>query len=121
MLLADDEENQLRVMERFLRNVGYDVLSARDGPQALEIYRRHHDAIIVAVLDFGLPKVSGWETYRAMRAIDPTLMVLFASGYVAPELKDTADADGSVDVVKKPYAPEELIAKIDAMLERSPR
>ena len=120
VLLADDEESQLRVMDRFLRNVGYDVLSARDGPEALEIYRRHHDAIIVAVLDFGLPKVSGWETYRAMRAIDPCIRVLFASGYVAPELKDVAD-DGSVDIVKKPYAPEELIAKIDAMLERPPR
>jgi PAS domain S-box-containing protein len=119
VLLADDEENQLRLMERFVRNSGYDVLIARDGLQALELYRRHRTGIIVAVLDFGLPKLSGWETYRAIREHDPKLRVVFASGYVEPDLKNAAEADGWVDIVKKPYAPEELIAKIDAMLEAS--
>jgi PAS domain S-box-containing protein len=119
VLLADDEENQLRLMEGFLRHSGYDVLTARDGLEALDVYRRHRNGISVVVLDFGLPKLSGWETYRAIREHDPGLRVLFASGYVEPEVKTAAEADGCVDIVKKPYEPEELIAKIDAMLELS--
>jgi len=121
VLIADDEENQLRLMERFLGTAGYDVLTARDGLQAVELFRRHRDSIVVAVLDLGLPKLSGWDSYGAMRQNDPSLRVLFASGYIEPEVKRAVEDNGAADIVKKPYQPDELMAKIDALVERSRR
>jgi two-component system, cell cycle sensor histidine kinase and response regulator CckA len=121
VLIADDEENQLRLMERFLGTAGYDVLTARDGLQAVELFRRHRDSIVVAVLDLGLPKLSGWDSYDAMRQNDPSLRVLFASGYIEPEVKRAVEDNGAADIVKKPYQPDELMAKIDALVERSRR
>jgi two-component system, cell cycle sensor histidine kinase and response regulator CckA len=112
VLLADDEENQLRLMERFLRTAGYEVLTARDGLEALELHRRQRD-IDVAVLDLGLPKLSGWESFRAMQGSDPKLKVVFASGYIEGEMKAQIENTPTADILKKPYRPEELVAKID--------
>jgi CheY-like chemotaxis protein len=115
VLLADDEENQLRLMERFLRAAGYEVLTARDGVAAIDLHRRHCGEIDVAVLDLGLPKLSGWESYRAMQSSDPSLKVLFASGYIEPQIKADIEKTPSADIVKKPYRPDELVAKIGAV------
>jgi CheY-like chemotaxis protein len=115
VLLADDEENQLRLMERFLRAAGFEVLTARDGVEAIDLHRHHCGNIDVAVLDLGLPKLSGWESYRAMQSSDPSLKVLFASGYIEPEIKADIENTPSADIVKKPYRPDELVAKIGAV------
>jgi PAS domain S-box-containing protein len=112
VLLADDEENQLRLMERFLRSAGYEVLTARDGVEALDLYRSQ-SGIDVAVLDLGLPKLSGWESFRAMQGADPKLKVVFASGYIEGEMKTQIEKTPTADILKKPYRPEELVAKID--------
>jgi CheY-like chemotaxis protein len=112
VLLADDEENQLRLMERFLRSAGYEVLTARDGVEALDLYRSQ-SGIDVAVLDLGLPKLSGWESFRAMQGADPKLKVVFASGYIEGSIKAQIENTPTADILKKPYRPEELVAKID--------
>ncbi len=115
ILLADDEENQLRLMERFLRSAGYEVLTARDGAEALELHRSR-SGIDMAVLDLGLPKLSGWESFRAMQCADPKLKVVFASGYIEGAIKAEIENTPTADILKKPYRPEELVAKIDAIM-----
>ena len=121
VLIADDEESQLRLMERLLREAGFAVLMARDGVEAVELHRTYRGAVSVAVLDLGLPKLSGWESYRAMRERDPGIGVVFASGYIDPRVKDEIERDDDAAIIKKPYNPEELIAKISAMAQQRSR
>jgi PAS domain S-box-containing protein len=121
VLIADDEESQLRLMERFLRDAGFAVLTARNGVEAVELHRTHDGVVSVAVLDLGLPKLSGWESYRAMRERDPAIGIVFASGYIDPAVKNEIERDDDAAIIKKPYSPEELLAKISTMAEQRSR
>jgi len=116
ILLADDEESQLSLVERVLSGAGYRVLVAKNGAEAVELFERHKSAVSLAVLDLGLPKLSGWQSYLAMRKIDPALRVLFASGYVEPEMRTRLRDNGIVDVLKKPYTLEQLLGQIGELL-----
>ncbi|HEX9446038.1 MAG TPA: ATP-binding protein, partial [Candidatus Binatia bacterium] len=116
ILLADDEESQLSLVERVLSGAGYRVLVAKNGAEAVELFERHKSAVSLAVLDLGLPKLSGWQSYLAMRKIDPALKVLFASGYVEPEMRTRLRDNGIVDVLKKPYTLEQLLGQIGELL-----
>ena len=91
-----------------LKGLGYQVLVAENGKQALEIYEQHRREIDCVLLDLIMPELSGLETFRRMRAIDPQVRVVFASGYSTGEiLRDAPDAR-SAEFIGKPYTLEGL-------------
>jgi hypothetical protein len=119
ILLADDEEVVSRLGETILGRHGYHVLTATDGVEAVEIYRRHARDIDLVILDLSMPRLSGPETLRELRSINPAVRVLISSGYSNDEDLSELQREGALGFVAKPYRPAELARKVRAALDQS--
>ena len=81
VLLVDDEPMLRNVGERALMRLGFAVLLAKDGVEAVEIFRQHRDEVRCVLCDLTMPRMNGWETLVALRKLAPGLPVILASGY----------------------------------------
>lgn len=116
VLVVEDEARQLQLMQSFLRHQGFMVLTARDGAEAVEVHSRFRDEIAVVVLDLGLAKLNGWEAFQTMKKLSPKLKGILASGYVSAEIEAQVAKGALSGVVKKPYQPREVLAKIEGAI-----
>jgi len=64
-----------------LKRLGFAVMKAKDGIEAVELFRQHRDEIRLVVSDLTMPRMNGWETLTALRKLAPDLPVILASGY----------------------------------------
>ncbi|MGE5816695.1 MAG: response regulator [Deltaproteobacteria bacterium] len=119
ILFVDDEAGQLKLMQNFLQSKGYRVLGAKDGAEAVDLYLRHKHEIAVVVLDIGLPKINGWEVFLRMKKEVSQVKVIFASGYISPEIEAGIAAGELSGLIMKPYQLDEVLAKIAGAI-RSP-
>ena len=119
ILFVDDEVHQLRLMQMHLQRAGYRVLTAADGAEAVDIHRRHKDEIAAVVLDFGLPKLNGWEAFRKMKEIDPALKAIFATGFMASQLETELAKQELSGVIMKPYQLDEVLEKVSSAIKNS--
>ncbi|HUU39629.1 MAG TPA: response regulator, partial [Desulfatiglandales bacterium] len=81
VLLVDDEDMLIVVGEKMLEELGYKVLTANSGAEAIEIYKKNQDKIDIALLDMVMPGIGGGETYDRLKKINPDIKVLLLSGY----------------------------------------
>ncbi|MDQ6951322.1 MAG: response regulator [Mariprofundales bacterium] len=81
ILVADDESAVREMMQELLTSMGYPVLLAQNGQQALELFHLHRHAIALVILDVVMPEMSGPDAYRQMQQTYADLPVIFASGY----------------------------------------
>jgi len=116
-LLADDEEMVRSVGEKILAKLGFDVLEAADGQEALDIYRDHVESTRLVILDVSMPKINGVETLRKMRAINPDVKAILASGYPEEHLTFGKDHEKPAAYIQKPFQLRELAARIKAILD----
>jgi PAS domain S-box-containing protein len=114
VLFVDDEKNQVKLMIAYLESAGYRVLTALDGVEAVETFRRYKDQIAVVVLDLGLPKLNGWDVLKQMKIADPTIKPILASGYVSAEVESALDNGDLSAVIFKPYKLEEIKSAVAA-------
>ena len=116
MLLVDDEEIILTIGTEMLKSVGFEVLTARDGVEAMEVFRRHGREIDLVILDLAMPRMDGEKTFQALHEIAPDLKIILSSGYtedlVAQRFK-TVQPDG---FIQKPYQLTALREKIAGVL-----
>ncbi|MFX1412042.1 MAG: response regulator, partial [Promethearchaeota archaeon] len=118
VLVVDDEDFIRTLLQQALEGAGYTVLLAEDGPQALEVYRQRGKDIDLVVLDMGLPRLSGLETFQQLWEIDPQAVVLISSGYAEDDRTQTVLAAGARGFLAKPYDLDELLHKIRQVLDR---
>ena len=118
ILLVDDEEPLRRLGQRFLSDVGYKVLEAGNGEEALAVYRRQGGQIDLVILDLGMPGMGGRKALKEMLALDPRARVIIASGYSADGQVKDALAAGARGYVAKPFRRAEMLEKVRAVLER---
>ncbi len=115
VLIVDDEPNIREVVGLYLRRDGHDVVSARDGEEALAVFRESKPDLVV--LDLMLPKLGGLEVCRRMRAERRVpLIMLTARG--EEEERVVGLSLGADDYVVKPFSPRELAARVTAVLRR---
>ncbi len=119
ILVVDDELFVLEVARRILEGYGYDVLTAENGRQGLEIFRQRSKEIDLVLLDKTMPDLDGEETFRAMKAIQPDLLAILTSGYQETEVTTHFLSNELAGFVQKPYLPETLAFKIKQALHRS--
>ncbi|MDD2463751.1 MAG: CHASE domain-containing protein [Desulfobulbus sp.] len=81
ILVVDDEEIIRRIAAEMLERLGYSVLEAADGVQAVEIFRQHQNTVDCILCDMIMPRMSGWETIATIRQQAPDIPVILASGY----------------------------------------
>ncbi len=115
-LLVDDEETIRTVGRRMLERVGFQVLTAEDGGQALEVYRLHGAEISVVLLDLTMPHMDGEQTFRELRSLDPEACVILSSGYTEQDTADRFRDLGLAGFVQKPYTLEQLRERLRTAL-----
>ena len=119
ILVAEDEPLVRKLVARGLGNLGYKVLDAADGEEALQLFRRHIERVALVVLDVVMPRMGGRETLVEMRSLRPDLKAILVSGY-APGASAVGDlqADGRVVHLQKPFLTAELAVQIRALIDR---
>lgn len=117
ILLADDDPQILRALRITLSARGYEVITAPDGKQALRAAIDEHPDLIV--LDLGMPGLSGLEVIEAVRGWSQ-MPILVVSGRADSLDKVYALDAGADDYVTKPFAADELLARIRALSRRTP-
>jgi len=116
ILVADDEASIRRILETRLKMVGYDVITAADGEEALEAFQKHNPDLII--LDVMMPKMDGYGVTREVRRnSDVPIIILTALGDVSERI--TGLELGADDYVVKPFSPKELEARVRAVLRRT--
>lgn len=113
ILVADDEPLLRSVLSRVLKHYGYRPLLARDGLEAVELFRENKDRVSLALLDILMPGLPGDEACERIRAERPGVKILFMSGYAG------ARGEGVVrrhPFIAKPFTPDQLVKKIQVVL-----
>jgi signal transduction histidine kinase len=119
ILLVEDEEAVRRSIEKMLARYGYQIHTAVCGGTALEIWRQYHQSIQLIVTDVVMPgAVSGRALFDQMRSEKPDLKVIYCSGYPDDVLGNDALLRRNPNFIEKPFAPEKLLRKIRACLDR---
>ncbi len=113
VLLVDDEAMIRELGRAVLERAGYEVLTAEDGEDAVELFTREHGRIGLVVLDATMPRLSGKDAFKKMLALAPAARILFSTGYSADDL---GELDGSVGLLSKPYRPHQLLEVVRGVL-----
>jgi two-component system, cell cycle sensor histidine kinase and response regulator CckA len=115
VLLVDDEAMVRNSGKRLLERLGYRVILARNGEEAIEIFKQQRDAIRLVVLDLIMPIMDGEETFLQLRQIDPAIRVLLSSGYTKEEKADDLMGLGAVGFLQKPFDLKTLVQELDKL------
>jgi len=118
VLLVDDEDSIVDVGEEILNMMGYQVLSARGGKEAVELYQKNQATIDIVVLDMIMPEMGGEETYDTLKEINPKVKVLLSSGYSIDGKAKEILEKGCDGFIQKPFTIEELSQKIREILDK---
>ena len=119
ILLVDDEALVRDLGERILSKVGYTILTAANGIDALDLYRKEGKQIDLVILDLIMPKMGGEGCLRELLKIDPGLKILIASGYAADAAAGNPLALGARAFVTKPFRFKELLGQVRKVLDES--
>ena len=116
LLVVEDDPDIARALRLLFSRAGYDVAHAGDGRTGLkEAYAEHPDLV---VLDVGLPEMDGWQVLERLRDVsDVPVLVLTAHGQEAEKVRGLRG--GADDYLTKPFANNELLARVEALLRRS--
>lgn len=120
VLLVDDEESVLSVGKQMLQMMGFEVLCATNGREAVSIFRKNPDDIAFVLLDLIMPHLDGEETYRELKLIDKNVCVIMCSGYNEQEVTQRFSVNSPAGFIQKPYMFKELEAEIKKVIEGFP-
>ena len=117
ILFVDDDRMVLLVGREMLAELGYQVIAADNGEDALKIFASGHDRTDLVILDLIMPRLGGGETFDRLRAIDPEVRVILSSGYSIDGEATEILGKGCNGFIQKPFGIEELSAKIREVLK----
>ena len=116
LLVVDDEETIRAVAARMLESLGFGVILASDGREALTAYTQHRAAIVGVLMDLTMPHLDGEETFRELRRLDETVRVLLMSGYNEQDAIARFVGKGLAGFIQKPFNLEDLKAVLGSLL-----
>ncbi|MDX8410517.1 MAG: PAS domain S-box protein [Mariprofundaceae bacterium] len=117
ILLADDEEDVREAFVEVLKTLGYKVLKARDGLEALELFKAHQGEIALAMLDVVMPQCGGILLAKRIRKINPDVPVIFMTGYDKEHVLGSGEQIQNSDAITKPFHFEVLSRSIRHLLK----
>lgn len=117
ILLAEDEKEVRELLKLFLESLGYTVLTACDGQEALNLFSMYQDQIDLAILDGVMPKLNGPQVFEQMQIHSPDLKFLFLTGYSEEIIQRYFNQDLEVPMLRKPITFQEFGRKIREVLD----
>ena len=116
ILLVEDDSSARKVTKLMLEELGYCVIEAVNGDEALKKFRANKDRIQLVILDVIMPHGSSRPVYDKMLAIRSDIKAIFISGYTEDILKKTGMIEENLHFLKKPFMPAELASKVREVL-----
>jgi PAS domain S-box-containing protein len=117
ILIVDDEESIRRLGTRLLQKAGYNTLTAKNGLEAIEVFRDRKDDVSLVILDLIMPEMGGKKCLEELFRINPDLKVLVASGYSAEAPVEEVMAMGARKFLAKPYSRRDLLESVRKTLD----
>ena len=118
ILLAEDDDRVRNLVVRILERQGYTVLPARDGVEALALARRYGGDVHLLLTDMIMPRMSGGELARTLRARHPSIRILLMSGYAEDVIEREVGSAGSMRLLPKPFSVKTLAAVVRELLDQ---
>ena len=119
ILVADDEPLVLSVSCRMLEALGYKVLAAQNGREAVRLFGEQCGDIDLVLLDMAMPELSGRDAYREIRALQPAVPVIFCTGYDAETTSAEVIGGAPPRLIRKPFSRDCLAAVVREVLEEA--
>ena len=117
VLAVDDDPDMLELVEEVLTPLGYKVLSAANGEEALEMVTSQQEKIDLLLTDVVLPGIKGQELAKQLLVNCPDVNVLFMSGYLCPSMGHSDSGQRFEAFIQKPFAPNSLLRKMRNLLD----
>ncbi len=117
ILIVDDDKNTRFFIKEALELEGYEVFTANDGEQALEVYDKEY--IDLVIVDIMMPNMDGYELTRELRSTNKDLLILMISAKQLPEDRKKGFKEGIDDYMSKPLDTEELLLRIKRLFYRN--
>jgi signal transduction histidine kinase/CheY-like chemotaxis protein/HAMP domain-containing protein len=118
ILLVDDEESLIALGARMLEHLGFTVLTAAEGLQAVELYRQRGKEIDLVLMDLTMPHMDGAEAFDELRRLNPDVRVVLASGYSHEDVASRFAGKGLAGVLQKPYTLAKLRESLAGMMPK---
>gem|GEM_PF-2383399 len=118
ILFAEDEHSIREMCAFYLNSLGYNVLSASNGIEAVEIFKQRFHEIDLVILDLAMPKMGGRDAYYEMKRIEPTIKAIFISGYSLGGSQTDFISKEDLVLIQKPYSFDTLAFKIREILSK---
>lgn len=117
ILLVDDEQIIIEVARDMLEILGYKVIAAQTGQEAINIYSRQKGEIDLVIQDMVMPGMNGADIFQALKKINASVKVILASGYIMNQQITAIMAQGCRAFMPKPFRLEDLSAKVREVLD----
>ena len=118
ILLAEDDSDTRETMSEVLRLSGYTVIEARDGEDAVRLFRDRKEGVDLVLLDVRMPKKNGREVYEETRKMNPGAKFLFMSGYTDEIINSQGILEEGFNFISKVALPDEILLKIREVLDK---
>jgi PAS domain S-box-containing protein len=116
ILLAEDENDVRLIAKIILKSLGFNVLEASNGKEALELYIKNASEITLVITDMGMPVMDGYELFRKLKTLNPKLPIIISSGYGDAEVGSRIAFEDVAGLVSKPYSPDKLQEVLKAIV-----
>jgi len=120
VLIVDDEDAVRLLARKMVKMCGLKTLLARDGREAVAVFKEKAAEIDCVLLDLTMPHMDGEEAFKAMRAIRPDARIIVSSGYSEQDISERFTLDAKVTFIQKPYARGPLVAALKKVLGEKP-
>jgi PAS domain S-box-containing protein len=117
ILLVDDEKDVLSIGKTILERYDYRILTAGNGKEAIEVYKKHKDNIHLVIFDMIMPKMGGDELFLQLKEINPEVRTILASGYSKNGRAQSILDNGVIEFIQKPYQMQELLSTVRNVLK----
>ncbi|HEX8371447.1 MAG TPA: response regulator [Chthoniobacterales bacterium] len=117
ILVVDDEVHVMLLAKMMLAENGYKVVTAKDGFEAMEIYKKLGNKIDLIILDFTMPGMHGDQVFEELRKINPSVAVILSSGFADQTKLNRMFAQGLKEFIAKPYTQQRLLSEIRNVLD----
>jgi len=119
ILLVDDEDIVIDVGKELLEELGYTVLIAKNGHDAVTIYQTHQHAIDLVIFDMIMPQMNGGELYDRLKTINPEISTILSSGYSIDGQAESIMQKGCDGFIQKPFNLRQIAGKIKEILRNN--